>query len=190
MPAVRRRLAITALLLGLAAGATPAAAQSLEEQLTEQFQEALQGGAIPGGESPVEPGVVPSEGDLPGATTPDPADTPAASTPDPAADLPPSPTPVPPPYLDAGPGATQQPVAAVAQLSDPDVALPPLRTAALLAPALALLLLALAGLLRASGLRTAAHEPIDVQPARGARRLGERTRQIADDMRDFLRRSR
>lgn len=192
VPSVRLRLAFTSLLLAATLAPAGAHAQSLEDELNQQAQEAVQGGDVTTEESPATPGVVPDEADVPAEEDPAPEAPATIETPgiDPDADLASGTTPVPPPYLTAGPSAELQPVSAVAAITEPEVSLPPLRTAALIAPALALLLLAAAGILRATGVRTAAHEPVDTAPAKGASRLGDATRQIADDMRDFLRRSR
>ncbi len=101
-------------------------------------------------------------------------------------------TPTPPPYLTAGSGAQQLPtVATVGNLREPVIPLSPTRIAALVFALICLLLLASAALLRALGLRTAAESPAQAtRPPGRLGRLGERTRLLADDVRDFLARSR
>ncbi len=99
-------------------------------------------------------------------------------------------TPVPPPYLIPGASAQQQPISRVAALSEPAVPAEPLRLAALAAALLAVLLVALTTLLRALGVRTPVTQPAVAPADSRLSRLGERLRGTADDMRDFLRRSR
>lgn len=118
-----------------------------------------------------------------------PATTPAPVVEPPAAS---SGTPTPPPYLTAGAGAQQLPaVATVGNLSEPVVPLSPTRIAALVFAVVCLLCLALAALLRSLGLRTAAASPAEAtRPPGRLGRVGERARLLADDVRDFLARSR
>ncbi|MEH3053084.1 MAG: hypothetical protein PGN13_03615 [Patulibacter minatonensis] len=99
-------------------------------------------------------------------------------------------TPYPPPYLAPGPAAATQPVSSVAKLVKADLPAEPLRLGALVGALIAALLVGGAALLRALGLRTPVVDP--VAPARDGRLsgIGERLRATADDMRDFLRRSR
>lgn len=141
------------------------------------------GATTPAGTSP-EP--LPDDGTLPGAIAPstpvDPAPATSAGTPSP------------PPYLTPGQDAAIQPVSGVARLTDPDIPLEPVRLAALSAIVLAALALALSALLRSLGVRTAAARPVPIgaAPAAGGplARLRDRTANLADDVRDFLRHSR
>lgn len=127
----------------------------------------------------------------PTGTTPDvEATTPLTTAPAPAPGAGATDTPVPPPYLIPGPSAQQQPISRVAALSEPAVPAEPLRLAALAAALLAVLLIALTTLLRALGVRTPVTQPAIAPADRRLSRLGERLRGTADDMRDFLRRSR
>lgn len=127
---------------------------------------------------------------VPGSTPDVEATTPTAIAPAPDATAPSATTPGPPPYLVPGPSAQQQPISGVAALTEPAVPAEPLRLAALAATLLAVLLVALSALLRALGLRTPVTEPVVVPKDSRTGRLGERLRGTADDMRDFLRRSR
>ncbi len=125
------------------------------------------------------------------STTPDvEATTPVTTAPAPDAAATGASTPVPPPYLVPGASAAQQPISGVAALTEPAVPAEPLRLAALAAALLAVLLVALAALLRALGLRTPVTEPVVAPADSRLSRLSERLRGTADDMRDFLRRSR
>lgn len=156
------------------------------------------GNPLPGlPQEPLEPATGGGAAVAPSATTPAPtgttpdveATTPLTTAPAPApgagAD-----TPVPPPYLIPGASAQQQPISRVAALSEPAVPAEPLRLAALAAALLAVLLVALTTLLRALGVRTPVTQPAVAPADSRLSRLGERLRGTADDMRDFLRRSR
>ncbi|MBO9533564.1 MAG: hypothetical protein J7513_11395 [Solirubrobacteraceae bacterium] len=131
------------------------------------------------GGTPVEPGAEATTPDTT-ATTPDAGATGAVQ----------GTTPVPPGYLAPGPGAEQQPIRGVARLTEPDVPLEPLRLGALIASLIAILLVAIAALMRALGVRTPVSEPLPAPATGPLSRIGERLRGTADDMRDFLRRTR
>ncbi len=149
-------------------------------------QEPLDSGS--GGGAPIAP-ITTTPGTI--ATTPSvESTTPALTIPNAATGDPSATTPVPPPYLIPGPSAQQQPISSVAMLTEPAVPAEPLRLAALAAALLAALLVALTTLLRALGLRTPVTDPVPGAPESRLSRLGERARGTADDMRDFLRRSR
>lgn len=99
-------------------------------------------------------------------------------------------TPEPPLYLVPGASAQGQPISSVAELSDADVPLEPIRTASLIATLLAALLIAAATALRSLGLRTPVVDPVAPPRTGPGARAADRLRATADDMRDFLRRRR
>lgn len=180
-------------LIAAAAVALPTAAATAQDTTTAPDGSALPGlpqepldstggGAAldPTATTPAIPGTTPDvEATTPLTTIPTPATADASAT-----------TPVPPPYLVPGPSAAQQPISGVAALTEPAVPAEPLRLAALAASLLAVLLVALSALLRALGLRTPVTEPVVAPTDSRLGRLGDRLRATADDMRDFLRRSR
>ena len=195
-------LAVATPSVGLAHAQAPEPKQPTDAErkaLGEALLNAIGAGGsatTPGATTPGAPGIPGAGGTaLPTATTPG---EPGATATDGTATTPPAApggvasglTPAPPAYLVPGPGAAQQPIASVARLTESDVPAEPIRIAALAAALLALLAVAAAVLLRTLGFRTPVLDPV-AAPADGpAARIGERIRGTADDMRDFLRRSR
>ena len=151
---------------------------------------------------PINPGVDELDGGTvpgaaPGGTTPAPADAPrpevSGTTRGPGGGAPAAagPTPTPPPYLAPGEGASVQPVASVQSITEPEIPLEPLRTAAVIAAVLAALLMAAAAIARGLGLRDAAAPVLPTSTGSGPfSRAREKATTLADDVRDFLRHSR
>lgn len=188
----RRPLVLACLLAAAVAPARTALAQAPQPAVTSVAP------PVNPGDAELDGGVAPPTGTTPPGTTPfgvapDDAQSlpPASTTEAPGGAGPAGVTPGPPSYLAPGPGAQVQPVAAVAELDSADVPLEPLRLAALIAALAAVILLGVATLTRALGIRTVATPAVPDGPhGGGSTRVRERITAVADDVRDFLRHSR
>ncbi len=174
---LRPLLAAFCVLLTISASTAPLALAQVGMSDLEKALEQQPGGAVaptsPSDDSPIPEGITP--------TTP-----PASTTAAPAGAA----VPAPPPYLSPGQSAAVQPISAVANLTEPDLPLEPVRIAAMIAALLAVLLVGAATLLRSLGLRTSVVTPVAVAPSARFSRVRERTGLLADDVRDFLRHDR